>query len=73
MGTKDYENIDDAIRDLERFHDALLFVEGDLTGQIDGGTFAPHFYLTAVGNIEAAINQLKLASLYLARERAGNF
>jgi len=73
METKDYEDINDAIKDLENFRDSLLFIDGDLTGDIDSATFAPHYYLTAVGNIEVAIHQLKQATLYLARERAGNF
>jgi hypothetical protein len=69
---KTYEDIDEAVKALEELHDSLLF-DDDLVDHVDHATFAPHFYLTAVGNIDAAINQLKLAGLFLARERTGNF
>ena len=73
MELKDFEDIDEAVEYLENFHDSLLFSSDDITDQLECVTFAGHHYLTAVANVDAAINQLKLAGLYLAREKAGNF
>lgn len=75
---KTYEDIDEAVKDLEDFQESLLFGVGDddcpsLSGRIESATFAPHYYHTAIGNIEAAINQLKLAGLFYAREHTGRF
>ena len=73
---KTYEDIDEAIKDLEDLQESLLFGDDEspsLSGRIESATFAPHYYHTAIGNIEVAINQLKLAGLFYAREHTGNF
>jgi hypothetical protein len=73
---KTYKDIDEAVKALEEFQESLLFGDDEspsLSGRIESATFAPHYYHTAIGNIEAAINQLKLAGLFYAREHNGNF
>ena len=73
---KTYKDIDEAIKDLEELQESLLFGDDEspsLSGRIESATFAPHYYHTAIGNIEAAINQLKLAGLFYAREYNGRF
>ncbi len=67
-----YESVREAIEDLEKFRDSLMSNHDcGIHEHFNNKTFAPHYYYTAVANIDAAINQLQLARLYLARERFG--
>jgi hypothetical protein len=57
-----------AIDALDNLKTTLLFESDEATDALEGTTFAKHHYLTALAQMETAIQSLKLAEMWLARE-----
>lgn len=64
-------SLEEAAEILEMARIAFLF-NGDDDNVMDTTTFAVQYYLSAIAKIEDAQHTMKLASLYFAREMAGN-
>jgi hypothetical protein len=65
--------LEDAAKILLDLKIKLLFAENPKVKSIEETHFAQHIFLQALTDIERASQTLKLATLFQARELAGNF
>jgi len=62
------EDLAAAIAALDDYKINLLFESDEATDPLEPTYFAKHHYLTALAQIETAIQSLKLADMWLTRE-----
>tara|TARA_R110000764_G_scaffold42824_2_gene96397 strand:- start:1234 stop:1446 length:213 start_codon:yes stop_codon:yes gene_type:complete len=62
------EDLADAIAALDDYKITLLFESDAATDPLEPTHFAKHHYLTALAQIENAIQSLRLADMWLTRE-----
>ena len=62
----DFKDLSEAIKVLENYKIDLMFDSGLV--ELDETFFAVHHYLAAIAQIEVAIQSLKLADVWAARE-----